>query len=87
MCIRDRYTAHPLFLLPREFTLVDAQKSFEMCLGRRVEKKAFRRRLLDADILSEHGICEHWQGRGPKPMAYTLDVEKASRYIFPRALT
>lgn len=45
------YTSLPAFLLPGEFTLTQLQKIYEVILGRALEKKAFRTRLLAADIL------------------------------------
>ena len=80
------YTAHPLFLLAPTFTLVEAQIAFEICLGRTVEKKAFRRRLLEASIIEERGVCTEWRGRGPKPMMYSVLADRARDFIFPRAI-
>lgn len=45
------YTSLPAFLLPGEFTLTQLQKIYEVILGRALEKKAFRTRLLTAEIL------------------------------------
>ena len=45
------YTSLPAFLMPGEFTLTQLQKTYEIILGRGLEKKAFRTRLLAADIL------------------------------------
>ncbi len=49
------YTALPVHLLPATFTLVELQTIFEIILGNKVEKKAFRRRIIDADIIEETG--------------------------------
>lgn len=45
------YTSLPAFLLPGEFTLTQLQKIYEVILGRALEKKAFRTRVLAAEIL------------------------------------
>lgn len=45
------YTSLPAFLLPAEFTLTQLQKIYEVILGRVLEKKAFRTRILAAEIL------------------------------------
>lgn len=47
------YTSLPAFLLPVEFTLTELQRVYEIVLGRRVEKKAFRTRMLAGDLLIE----------------------------------
>jgi 8-oxo-dGTP diphosphatase len=45
------YTSLPAFLLPAEFTLTQLQRIYEVVLGRELEKKAFRTRMLVAQIL------------------------------------
>lgn len=50
-----RYTALPVNLLPEEFTLTELQQIFEVILEDRIEKKSFRRRLLEANIVEETG--------------------------------
>lgn len=50
-----QYTSLPVNLLPADFTLTELQKTFELILGKPVEKKSFRRRMLDANILEETG--------------------------------
>jgi ADP-ribose pyrophosphatase YjhB (NUDIX family) len=47
------YSALPVHLLPEEFTLADLQKVYEIILTKPVEKSAFRRRIMDSDILEE----------------------------------
>lgn len=46
------YTSLPAFLLPREFTLGELQKAYEMVLGRPLEKSAFRTRILATDLVT-----------------------------------
>lgn len=45
------YTSLPAFLMPTEFTLTELQQMYEAVLGRTLEKKAFRTRVLAADLL------------------------------------
>lgn len=45
------YTSLPAFLMPVEFTLTELQQVHEILLGRALEKKAFRTRVLATDLL------------------------------------
>jgi len=45
------YTSLPAFLMPNEFTLTELQHTYEAILDRELEKKAFRTRVLAADLL------------------------------------
>jgi ADP-ribose pyrophosphatase YjhB (NUDIX family) len=45
------YTSLPAFLMPAEFTLGELQRVYEIVLGRKLEKKAFRTRMLAAKLL------------------------------------
>jgi ADP-ribose pyrophosphatase YjhB (NUDIX family) len=45
------YTSLPAFLLPAEFTLSDLQHTYEAVLGRKLEKSAFRTRVLAARLV------------------------------------
>lgn len=45
------YTSLPAFLLPREFTLTELQRAYEVVLGRNLEKSAFRTRILASDLV------------------------------------
>jgi 8-oxo-dGTP diphosphatase len=47
------YTSLPAFMLPGEFTLTQLQRIYEVILGRQLEKKSFRTRMLAADIIVE----------------------------------
>lgn len=46
------YTSLPAFLLPREFTLSELQRTYEIVLGRKLEKSAFRTRVLSAELVT-----------------------------------
>lgn len=47
------YTSLPVHLLAPEFTLSDLQQVYETVLGRKVDKSAFRKRIMDGDFLDE----------------------------------
>ena len=47
------YTSLPVHLLAPEFTLSDLQQVYETVLGRKVDKSAFRKRIMDGDFLEE----------------------------------
>jgi 8-oxo-dGTP diphosphatase len=45
------YTSLPAFLMPNEFTLSELQQTYEAILARELERKAFRTRVLSANVL------------------------------------
>ncbi len=47
------YTSLPAFLLPKEFTLSELQRAYEVVLDRKLEKSAFRTRVLATDLVVE----------------------------------
>lgn len=75
------YTSLPAFLLPEPFTLPQLQRTYEIVLGRPMDKSAFRKRMLDAQFLIEAGSIAGDAGR--VAMGYRiLDRERAA--VFPR---
>jgi 8-oxo-dGTP diphosphatase len=75
------YTSLPAFLLREPFTLPQLQKTYEVVLGRAMDKSAFRKRMLDANFLEESGMTDGVQGR--VAMSYRIkDRELPS--TFPR---
>ena len=60
------YTSLPAFLLPQDFTLTELQKAYESVLGFTIEKKSFRRRMLDAGLLIETEKVRHANHRPAK---------------------
>ncbi|MCP3852773.1 MAG: NUDIX hydrolase [Gammaproteobacteria bacterium] len=78
---KAQYTSLPVNLLPREFTLTELQKTFETILVNNVEKKSFRRRILDANILEETGNLKTGGNRPAK--LYRVKPEGES-YFFSR---
>ena len=61
-----QYTSLPVNLLPEEFTLTELQVTFEIILDMPIEKKSFRRRILDAQILEETGHLRTGNNRPAK---------------------
>ena len=57
------YTSLPAFVLPREFTLTELQRTYEIVLGRRLEKSAFRTRVLAADLVRPVRKTRHGPNR------------------------
>jgi 8-oxo-dGTP diphosphatase len=52
---KTRYTALPVSLMPERFTLTELQHIYEIILGQSLDKKAFRRRMMDAGAVVETG--------------------------------
>ena len=52
---KTTYSALPIELMPKDFTLTELQTVFEIILERDLQLKAFRRRLLAADLVEETG--------------------------------
>ena len=78
-----QYTSIPVNLLEETFTLTELQKTFEIVLGKDVEKKSFRRRMLDADILEETGEMKTGSNRPAK--LYRAKPE-GDNYFFTRSI-
>ncbi|WP_085443445.1 NUDIX hydrolase [Magnetofaba australis] len=78
------YTALPAHLLGEEFTLSELQRVYEILLGRKIEKSAFRKRILDA------GVVESAAGRkrtgANRPAQLYRRRQSASSHLFPRNL-
>lgn len=65
------YTLIPAHLIPSPFTLSALQQAYEAVIGRAVEKKAFRRRLENADVLEPTGETDS-PGAGRPAALYRL---------------
>jgi 8-oxo-dGTP diphosphatase len=75
------YTSLPAFLLREPFTLPQLQKTYEVVLGRAMDKSAFRKRMLDANFLEESGMTDGVQGR--VAMSYRIK-DRELPTTFPR---
>jgi 8-oxo-dGTP diphosphatase len=77
------YTSLPAFLMPAEFTLSELQRVYEIALGRTLEKKAFRTRMLATDLLEE--VPRKRAGISRPAQLYRLR-HKRKPHFFARAL-
>jgi len=64
------YTSLPAFLLPKEFTLSELQRAYEIVLGRALEKSAFRTRVLGAGLVEP--VARTRQGPNRPAQLYRL---------------
>jgi 8-oxo-dGTP diphosphatase len=78
------YTSLPAFLLAEPFTMPQLQRTYEIVLGRPVDKSGFRTRMLAADFLEEVGVVESDSNR--PPMGYRLK-DRSSPVVFPRTFS
>jgi len=83
------YTAVGFELLPNEFTLTELQTAYEIVLGETLDKRNFRRRLLEAGILVETSKFRPGsdEGRGRPAQLYRYKknavTEVKARRLFP----
>jgi 8-oxo-dGTP diphosphatase len=75
------YTSLPAFLLPAEFTLTQLQRIYEVILGRELEKKAFRTRILAGGILE--AVPRRQSGPNRPAQLYRLKRRRQA-HIFSR---
>ncbi|SEL07237.1 ADP-ribose pyrophosphatase YjhB, NUDIX family [Roseateles sp. YR242] len=78
------YTSLPAFLLPEPFTLPQLQRTYEVVLGRPVDKSGFRTRMMAADFLEEVGVVDSHANR--PPMGYRLK-DRTAPVFFPRTFS
>ncbi len=78
------YTSLPAFLLEEPFTLPQLQATYEIVLGRPVDKSAFRKRMLDGSFMEETGLINGAFGR--PAMGYRL-VDRSRAAMFPRTFS
>lgn len=75
------YTSLPAFLLQEPFTLPELQHVYEVVLGRKMDKSAFRKRMLDGEFLREAGTVAGSFGRAA--MGYSIK-DRNRVTLFPR---
>lgn len=78
------YTSLPAYLLPEPFTLPQLQHTYEVVLGRPVDKSGFRTRMLAAGFLEEVGVVPGDSKR--PPMGYRL-LDRSAPTLFPRTFS
>lgn len=80
---KTAYTVLPVHVLKRPFTLTQLQKAFELLMDATLEKKSFRRRILNAEILEEAGEGIPEGGRG-RPAALYEPAKDSEQHLFAR---
>jgi 8-oxo-dGTP diphosphatase len=78
------YTSLPAFLLVEPFTLPQLQRTYEIVLGRPVDKSGFRKRMLDGEFMEEAGMIDSTIGR--PAMGYRLR-DRSQAALFPRTFS
>ncbi|KPL83936.1 hypothetical protein SE15_01620 [Thermanaerothrix daxensis] len=79
------YTAVGFELLPELFTLSEIQHTYELILGERLDKRNFRRRLLQAGVIEPTPHVRSGEGRPARLYRYRPDAiaEIKARRLFP----
>lgn len=75
------YTSLPAFLMPSEFTLTELQQTYEIILARELEKKAFRTRVLSANLLD---VVPRVKSGSNRPAQLYRLKRKRQLYLFSR---
>lgn len=80
---KTAYTVLPMHVLKRPFSLSQLQKAFELLMDTQLEKKSFRRRILNAELLKEvgEGVPEGGKGR---PAALYEPADGSENHLFVR---
>lgn len=79
------YSAVGFQLLPGEFTLSELQHSYEIILDEKLDKRNFRRRMLQSGIIEETPRQRSGEGRPARLYRYRPDAvaEVKARRLFP----
>jgi 8-oxo-dGTP diphosphatase len=79
------YSAVGFQLLPETFTLSEIQRTYEMILGEKIDKRNFRRRILAAGIIEPTPALRTGEGRPARLYRYRPDAvaEVKARRLFP----
>jgi len=79
------YSAVGFQLLPGEFTLSQIQFTYEIILGEKLDKRNFRRRILEAEIIEATPHTHYGDGRPARLYQYRADsiAEVKARRLFP----
>ena len=79
------YTAVGFELLPEHFSLSEIQATYEMILGEAIDKRNFRRRILEAGIIEPTEHMRSGEGRPARLYRYREDAvaEVKARRLFP----
>lgn len=77
------YSIVPAYALPEKFSLPELQHLHEVLIGKSIQKKSFRRRIEQAELLEDTGEKRHEGGR---PAALYRMKEASGEYTFVRNL-
>ncbi|RVU83709.1 NUDIX domain-containing protein [Leucothrix sargassi] len=77
------YSIVPAFALPEKFTLPELQHLHEVLIGKAIQKKSFRRRIEQAELLEDTGEKRH---EGRRPAALYRMKQASGEYTFVRNL-
>lgn len=79
------YSAAAFQLLPEEFSLSELQHTYEIILGEKLDKRNFRRRILEAGIIEPTPHRRSGEGRPARLYRYRPDAvaEIRARRLFP----
>lgn len=78
------YTSLPAFLVPAEFTLTELQRAYEIVLDRPLEKSAFRRRMLAAELVE---VVDKQRETGKRPAQLYRLARRSTAVVFPRTFS
>jgi 8-oxo-dGTP diphosphatase len=81
------YTSVGFELLPNEFSLTELQTAYEIVLGEKLDKRNFRRRIIEAGILAQTNRYRESDGQGRPARLYRYKksavTEVKARRLFP----
>ena len=79
------YTAVGFELLPENFSLTELQRTYELILGEKLDKRNFRRRILQAGVIEPTQQSRSSEGRPARLYRYRPDAvaEVQARRLFP----
>jgi 8-oxo-dGTP diphosphatase len=77
------YSIVPAYALPEKFTLPELQRIHEVLIGKTLQKKSFRRRIEQAELLLDTGMKRQEGGR---PASLYKMRAKSGRFTFVRNL-
>lgn len=80
---KTAYTVLPIHVLKPPFSLTQLQQAFELLMDAKLEKKSFRRRILNAEILEEAGEGVPEGGRGRPTLLYK-PMKGSGQHAFKR---
>lgn len=80
---KARYSTLPLYLAERQLKLPELQHIYEIVLGNPLHKRAFRERILGANVLEDTGV--RIQGRGSPATVYQYQPDCPVR-LFDRVM-